>query len=117
MAFRDVFEVDGAPVRDRAERLATAVSRTVAVDRRADRKILDESARYNIGDIRRNVNTPVFPCCFSDGRESVPLQVQADRRAPAARTVRGRRRRDGAFRVSTEVWVIAYRGEGFRNDD
>ena len=36
--FRDVFEVDGTPVRDRDERLVNAVSRRLVVDRRADRR-------------------------------------------------------------------------------
>jgi hypothetical protein len=56
-----VFEVDGKPVRDRDERLkrlfldnpmAEAILRVQAVQ--------DESARFNIGHVSRNVNVPLF---------------------------------------------------------
>ena len=61
VSFRDVFEVDGTPVRDRDERLkrlfldnpmAEAILRVQAVQ--------DESARFNIGHVSRNVNVPLF---------------------------------------------------------
>src|SRR5471032_2541219 len=58
--FRDVFEANGTPVRDRAERLTKLFldgSRS-AQDQIGD--ILDESSRFNIGEIKRNINTPVF---------------------------------------------------------
>jgi VWFA-related protein len=61
VSFRDVFEVDGKPVRDRDERLkrlfldnptAEALVRVQAVQ--------DESARYNVGRVQRNINVPLF---------------------------------------------------------
>src|SRR6266849_5809554 len=56
--FRDVFEADGVSVRDRPERLTRLflVESTASRDRIG--AILKESARYNIGDIQRNINTP-----------------------------------------------------------
>jgi hypothetical protein len=58
--FRDVFEVDGRPVRDRDDRLVTLFLHPApsAVDQL--QAIADESARYNIGDGSRTVNVPVL---------------------------------------------------------
>jgi len=65
LPFRDVFERDGKQVRDRQERLATLFlngsSRTAMDQARA---IMDESARYNIGNIARNINVPTLPLPF-----------------------------------------------------
>ncbi len=60
MPFRDVYSIDGVPVRDRNDRLlklfleptADAVSRAL--------EIRDESSRYNIGDVTRDINVPTF---------------------------------------------------------
>ena len=58
--FRDVFEVDGRPVRDREERL-TRLFLTPSVSAEEQiRKIMTDSARYNVGDVTRNFNTPTF---------------------------------------------------------
>jgi hypothetical protein len=60
MQFRDVFEVDGKPVRDRAERLAKLFLQPSASGQRQVEDITAESARYNIGRVNRNVNLPVL---------------------------------------------------------
>lgn len=60
MPFRDVYSIDGVAVRDRNDRLlklfvepaAGAVSRAM--------EIRDESSRYNIGDVTRDINVPTF---------------------------------------------------------
>ena len=58
--FRDVFEVGGRLVRDREERL-TRLFLTPSVSAEEQiRKIMTDSARYNIGDVTRNFNTPTF---------------------------------------------------------
>ena len=63
--FRDVFEVNGQKVRDREARLekllGASSSGSVAPRVRA---ILDESARYNIGPVKRNVNFPTLALAF-----------------------------------------------------
>ena len=58
--FRDVFEVDGREVRDRTDRLAKLFLQPSASTARQVGKIMDESARYNVGTIVRNVNVPVL---------------------------------------------------------
>ena len=62
VAFRDAFEVDGAPVRDRANRLAALLSRGGETALRQAAAIANESARFNIGSglITRNINVPTF---------------------------------------------------------
>jgi hypothetical protein len=64
LPFRDVFERDGKQVRDREQRLADIFltgSRT-AVDQA--RAIMSEGARYNIGNVDRNINVPTLPLPF-----------------------------------------------------
>ena len=58
--FRDVFEVDGKPVRDRAERLARLFLQPSASAQRQVEDIAAASARYNIGGVNRNINLPVL---------------------------------------------------------
>jgi VWFA-related protein len=64
LPFRDVFEVDGAPVRDREERLQKLFLEHPATAVDEARRITDESARYNIGSVQRNVNLPTLPLLF-----------------------------------------------------
>jgi hypothetical protein len=66
--FRDVFEVDRIPVRDREERLAKLFlsnkpDRANSNDENA-RAIAEESARYNLGAVQRTINNPVFALIF-----------------------------------------------------
>ena len=66
MPFRDVFEVDHIPIRDRDERLAKLFLSDKAgsdADARA-KAIADESARYNLGAVQRTINNPVFALFF-----------------------------------------------------
>ena len=64
LPFRDVFERDGKQLRDREERLAAIFltgSRTAIEQARA---VMNEGARYNIGNIDRNINVPTLPLPF-----------------------------------------------------
>ena len=58
--FRDVFEVDGKPVRDRAERLTKLFLQPSASAQQQVDDIAAASARYNIGGVNRNINLPVL---------------------------------------------------------
>ena len=58
--FRDVFEVDGTPVRDRAERLAKLFLQPSASAQQQVDTITTVSARYTIGGINRTVNLPTL---------------------------------------------------------
>ena len=60
LGFRDVFEVDGVPVRDREERLTKLFLRPTGDTIAQAKEISDEGARYNIGSVWRTTNNPVF---------------------------------------------------------
>jgi hypothetical protein len=60
VSFRDVFEVDGKAVRDRNDRLASLFIDKAPSSSEQLQRIRIESARYNLGDIFRDFNDPVF---------------------------------------------------------
>jgi hypothetical protein len=60
MTFRDVFEVDGAAVRDQEERLVELFLKPSPKAAEEISVIAIESARYNIGNIQRTINQPLF---------------------------------------------------------
>ena len=63
-ALRDVYEVDGVPVGDRAARLTALFDGPrERVSERA-MEIANESARFNLGELVRTVNLPTFPLRF-----------------------------------------------------
>jgi len=64
LPFRDVFERDGQPVRDRQERLAEIFLTAGRDALEQARAVMDEGARYNIGGIARNINVPTLPLAF-----------------------------------------------------
>jgi hypothetical protein len=109
---RDVFEVDGEPIRDREARLETLLR-----DPRAGGRIgaiIEESARYNIGGVTRTINTPLMPLQFLDRPQHERMRFK---HVPKARPVFTDARdkainEAGVFRVSTEMWTIEYRERG-----
>jgi VWFA-related protein len=64
VAFRDVFEVDGKAVRDRDDRLKRLFLDPSVEARAQLQQIVTDSARYNIGQIERNINVPLFALKF-----------------------------------------------------
>ncbi len=68
LQFRDVFDVDGALVHDRDERLMKLFLQPAGTAQEQLDAILSESARYNVGNIERNVNTPLLTMFFLDPR-------------------------------------------------
>ncbi|HKT81115.1 MAG TPA: hypothetical protein VJP86_12900 [Vicinamibacterales bacterium] len=63
MAFRDVFEVNQTPIRDRSDRLSKLFLESPSAAMSRAQAISSESARYNIGP-RRTVNNPVLALAF-----------------------------------------------------
>ena len=62
--FRDVFEVDGRAIRDRQERLTRLfLDPSLSADRQI-KGMRMESARYNLGGVERNFNTPTYALLF-----------------------------------------------------
>jgi hypothetical protein len=64
--FRDVFEVDHIPIRDREQRLAKLFLGNKPGNDFQERAkaISDESARYNLGAVQRTINNPIFALIF-----------------------------------------------------
>ncbi len=108
--FRDVFEVDGRPVRDRAERLTRLFLEAGDGAGNQIARIIQESARYNIGDIQRTINVPVLPLMMLERGNQRRFRFKRvdDPAKPAARE-RDRDLPDSPnFAVTTEVWVVSY---------
>ena len=108
--FRDVFEVDRMPVRDRDERLLQLLVDPTATGNARIERILDEGARYNVGTIQRNINVPVVPLLYlNPGNQKRFKFKRASNRTPAmAGAVPASMPPAGVFRVDAEVWVIEY---------
>jgi hypothetical protein len=81
VSFRDVYEVDGSPVRDHDQRLIDLVSHFSPSSLQEIRRIAAESARFNLNPpwvvINRNINTPMTALLFlraaSQGRSAFTL--------------------------------------------
>ena len=63
LVFRDVVEANGKPVRDRRDRLA-ALCEQRSPDLVEAQRITTESARYNIGAVKRTFNLPTATLFF-----------------------------------------------------
>jgi hypothetical protein len=97
--FRDVFEANGSRVRDREERLTQLFLGGTLTEDRQVQGILTDSARYNVGDIQRNTNTPTLALLFL--RQSYKPRFEFDRvrdRSPSLGV-------DGPD--GDDVWVVA----------
>ncbi len=112
--FRDVFEVDGRPVRSRGARLEALLHDPTAAAGATLQSIIAESAAYNIGSITRNVNTPLMALQFLDAAGQHRFRFKhVDKARPVFE-----RKEDAAindapvFRVSTEMWTIEYQERG-----
>ncbi len=89
--FRDVFAVDGKVVRDRHERLTRLFLDRSASATQQLNEIITESARFNIGNIYRNVNTPTLALMFLEPEHQRRFRfTRAKDQAPALATGWGR---------------------------
>ena len=107
LQYRDVYEVDGKPVRDRGERLPELLgSRSDSAAALAER-IRRESAEYNLGSIERDVNIPVLAMRFLsvENQPRFTFRRADDRSVAAARIAPDEA---GVFRVTTTMWAIDY---------
>jgi hypothetical protein len=97
--FRDVFEVDGKPVRDRNERLVKLFLEPTASTATLAENITTESTRYNIGNLQRTVNVPVLALSI--------LDPAVQPRFRFTRTRDGKPQLAAAPKPAT-MWVVAY---------
>lgn len=102
LQFRDVFEVDGAPVRDRDDRLAKLFLDPARDSELQVAAILAEGARYNLGDVGRNV-PPMWPLVYLEPRvqQHFKFYQSGDRVATIVAN-------DGTFRAAATAWVVRF---------
>ncbi len=82
--FRDVFEVDGTAVRERQDRLIKLVLQPSPVAMDQAKAILEESARFNIGDVERTINMPLLALTFLEPGQQVRFRFRLGKLDPAA---------------------------------
>jgi hypothetical protein len=111
---RDVFEVDGVPVRDRQARLETLLQDRSAAAESQIASIIAASARYNIGTITRNINTPLMALQFLESTRQPRFRFKhVEKSKPVFPQRQGASANEAAvFRVSTEMWTIEYQERG-----
>ena len=78
--YRDVFEVDGRPVRDRADRLAALFLEPAATARAQAERIAETSARFNLSNLGRVLNEPGLPLAFLQTSLQPRFRFALDRR-------------------------------------
>lgn len=93
-AFRDVYEVDGAPVRDRDERLAKLFLKSSSTTLDHARQIAQEGSMYNIGNVVRTINSPVIALAFLERSYQQRFAFKMGKADPAA---------------GLNVWILEYR--------
>lgn len=100
LQFRDVFEVDRKPIRDRDERLYKLFVGASADAARQAEAIQVESARYNIGPIIRTINMPILALVFFD--RAIQPRFTFERGKP------GNTKRFAGMAAEGDVWLIEY---------
>jgi hypothetical protein len=99
--FRDVFDVDGKPVRDRNERLMKLFVNPSASTAAQVAQIVDESVRYNIGNIHRTFNVPVFAL--------LALEPKRQQNFRFTRVEPGPPLLERDFGVPANAWVVRFK--------
>jgi hypothetical protein len=98
--FRDTFEVDGHPVRDRSERLMKLFVEPTAKTADQAEQIVTESARYNIGNVMRTINVPLFALLILDPQRQDHFKF--------TRVGSGSPSIAGDLRADDAIWVVRF---------
>lgn len=101
MQFRDVFEVDRKPVRDRDQRLYKLFVESKTDARAQAESIQQESARYNLGPLMRTINVPIMALLFFE--RSVQPRIKFEQGKA------GNVRRFEGLADAGSIWMIEYR--------
>jgi hypothetical protein len=101
LQFRDVFQVDGKEVRDRNERLMELFVKPSSSSAAQAERIIAESARYNIGNLLRTVNSPVLALVILDPRNQSRFTFK---RTTHDEPLLGR----GTLKLPESVWIVEF---------
>ena len=104
LQFRDVFEVDGKPLRDRDERLLKLFVDTKVDARGQAESIAQEGARYNIGPVQRTINVPVLALIY--------FSAEFQNRSRFVRVSPGSLKRFSDVPTTSEIWAIEFKETG-----
>ena len=104
MQFRDVFEVDRKPIRDRDQRLSRLFIEAKADARAQAERIQQESASYNLGPLMRTINVPIMALLFFE--RSVQPQLKFEQGKA------GNVKRFDGLADPQAIWMIEYREVG-----
>ena len=77
--FRDVVSVDGQALPDHVSRLSSLFLQQAGWTLQRARDIAQESARFNIGSVARNVNTPAVPLLVLHPANAARFSFEKDR--------------------------------------
>ena len=101
LQFRDVFEVDRKPIRDRDERLYKLFVNP-PIDAQAQvESIQFESARYNIGPVLRTINIPILALLFFEAQNQPRLKIERGRA--------GNVRRFAPLAAEADIWLLEFK--------
>ena len=101
LQFRDVFEVDRKPIRDRDQRLYRLFV-TPPPDAQAQVESIQlESARYNIGPVLRTINVPILALLFFEAQNQPRLKIERGRA--------GNVRRFASLAAESDVWLLEFK--------
>ncbi len=101
MQFRDVFEVDRKPVRDRDQRLYKLFVEAKEGARTQADRIQQESSRYNLGPLMRTINVPIMALLFLE-RNVQPVISFTQGKA-------GNIKRFEGLADAAAIWMIEFR--------
>src|SRR5687767_10853996 len=112
LPFRDVFERDGEKVRDREDRLSalflTGSSRSAFEQAK---RIMDEGARYNIGNIQRNINQPTLALGFASRQHRTRFDFEEGPREADGTVLEFKERQRPTFISTTNGRDLPVRGK------
>jgi hypothetical protein len=104
LQFRDVFEVDRRPVRDRDQRLYKLFVDAKADAREQAQTIQNESARYNLGPVMRTINIPIMAMLFFEKVNQAGLTFSLGNA--------GNVKRFSQLADANDIWMIEFREIG-----
>ena len=106
LQFRDVFEVNRRPIRDRDQRLYKLfVGADAKADARAQAETIQlESARYNLGPVTRTINIPIMALLFFEHANQRGLKFKQGKP--------GNVQRFAELAAADDIWVLEFAEKG-----